>query len=121
MTNTTTTTKTGSKFIAAIGAAALAGALCLGGMATAFADGEQVDAESYSYLAAQQNVSDRMATSEEVAADADSNTDSDGNTYAEGVDRTVDWQVKLLRGKLGAARDHLVTVRGVGYKLEEPA
>ena len=40
---------------------------------------------------------------------------------AVGDDRTVDWQVKLLRGKLGAARDHLVTVRGVGYKLEEPA
>ena len=38
-----------------------------------------------------------------------------------GDDRTVDWQVKLLRGKLGACRDHVVTVRGAGYKLEEPA
>jgi len=38
-----------------------------------------------------------------------------------GDDRTVDWQVKLLRGKLGACRDHVVTVRGTGYKLEEPS
>ncbi len=38
-----------------------------------------------------------------------------------GDDRTVDWQVKLLRGKLGTSRDHVVTVRGVGYKLEDPA
>ena len=35
-----------------------------------------------------------------------------------GDERTVDWQVKLLRGKLGACRDGLVTLRGVGYKLE---
>lgn len=86
MTNTTASTKTGSKFIAGIGAAILAGALCLGGSATAFADDEQVDTESYGYLTAQQHVSDRMATSEEVAADADGNTDSDGNAYAEGVE-----------------------------------
>lgn len=37
-----------------------------------------------------------------------------------GEDRTVDWQVKLLRGKLGSCRDHVITVRGSGYKLEEP-
>ena len=35
-----------------------------------------------------------------------------------GVDRTVDWQIKLLRGKLGQYRDCIKTVRGVGYKLE---
>ena len=35
-----------------------------------------------------------------------------------GVDRTVDWQVKLLRGKLGPCRDCIKTVRGVGYKFE---
>ena len=37
-----------------------------------------------------------------------------------GDDRTVDWQVKLLRNKLGECRDHVVTVRSVGYKLEDP-
>ena len=36
-----------------------------------------------------------------------------------GDDRTVDWQIKLLRGKLGKYRDCIHTVRGVGYKLEE--
>lgn len=35
-----------------------------------------------------------------------------------GVDRTVDWQIKLLRGKLGAYRDSIKTIRGVGYKFE---
>lgn len=35
-----------------------------------------------------------------------------------GDDRTVDWQIKLLRGKLGKYRDHICTVRGVGYKFE---
>ncbi len=34
------------------------------------------------------------------------------------VDRTVDWQIKLLRNKLGAYRDSIRTVRGVGYKFE---
>ncbi len=33
-------------------------------------------------------------------------------------DRTVDWQIKLLRNKLGKYRDHIRTVRGVGYKFE---
>ncbi len=35
-----------------------------------------------------------------------------------GVDRTVDWQIKLLRSKLGSCRDCIKTVRGVGYKFE---
>lgn len=34
------------------------------------------------------------------------------------ADRTVDWQIKLLRGKLGAYRDCIRTIRGVGYKFE---
>ena len=34
------------------------------------------------------------------------------------VDRTVDWQIKLLRSKLGASRDCIKTIRGVGYKFE---
>lgn len=36
-----------------------------------------------------------------------------------GEDRTVDWQVKLLRGKLGKYRDMIHTVRGAGYKFDE--
>lgn len=35
-----------------------------------------------------------------------------------GDDRTVDWQIKLLRGKIGKYRDMIHTVRGVGYKFE---
>ena len=35
-----------------------------------------------------------------------------------GYDRTVDWQMKLLRGKLGPYRDMIQTIRGVGYKFE---
>lgn len=35
-----------------------------------------------------------------------------------GVDRTVDWQIKLLRNKLGPYRDCIKSVRGVGYKFE---
>ncbi|MBR0162514.1 MAG: response regulator transcription factor [Oscillospiraceae bacterium] len=35
-----------------------------------------------------------------------------------GEDRTVDWQIKLLRSKLGESRDRIKTLRGVGYKLE---
>ncbi|MGN0695398.1 MAG: response regulator transcription factor [Oscillospiraceae bacterium] len=36
-----------------------------------------------------------------------------------GDDRTVDWQIKLLRGKLGKYRSRIHTVRGVGYKFEK--
>lgn len=35
-----------------------------------------------------------------------------------GYDRTVDWQMKLLRGKLGKYRDMIHTIRGVGYKFD---
>lgn len=35
-----------------------------------------------------------------------------------GDERTVDWQIKLLRGKLGKHRGYIVTMRGVGYKFE---
>lgn len=35
-----------------------------------------------------------------------------------GDDRTVDWQVKLLRSKLGSCRGCIRTLRGVGYKFE---
>lgn len=35
-----------------------------------------------------------------------------------GDDRTVDWQIKLLRSKLGSYRDCIHTIRGVGYKFE---
>lgn len=35
-----------------------------------------------------------------------------------GDDRTVDWQIKFLRNKLGNYRHYIVTLRGVGYKFE---
>ena len=36
----------------------------------------------------------------------------------EADDRTIDAHIKLLRSKLGKYRDHLKTVRKVGYKFE---
>ena len=38
-----------------------------------------------------------------------------------GDDRTVDWQIKLLRGKLGPYRKSIVTLRGTGYRFDEKA
>ena len=38
-----------------------------------------------------------------------------------GYDRTVDWQMKLLRGKLGRYRDMIQTIRDVGYKFDAGA
>ncbi len=38
-----------------------------------------------------------------------------------GDDRTVDWQIKLLRGKLGSYRKCIVTLRGTGYRFDEKA
>ena len=38
-----------------------------------------------------------------------------------GDDRTVDWQIKLLRGKLGPYRKCVVTLRGTGYRFDEKA
>lgn len=35
-----------------------------------------------------------------------------------GDDRTLDTHIKLLRNSLGPYREHLVTLRGVGYKFE---
>ena len=35
-----------------------------------------------------------------------------------GDDRTVDWQIKLLRNKLGNRREAVHTIRGAGYKFE---
>ncbi len=37
-----------------------------------------------------------------------------------GDDRTLDTHIKLLRKRLGAYSDFLVTVRGVGYRFETP-
>ena len=36
-----------------------------------------------------------------------------------GDDRTVDTHIKMLRSNLGKYRDHIVTVRGLGYKFIE--
>ena len=38
-----------------------------------------------------------------------------------GDDRTVDWQIKLLRGKLGPYRKCIITLRGMGYRFDEKA
>lgn len=35
-----------------------------------------------------------------------------------GDDRTVDTHIKMLRSSLGKYRDHVVTLRGMGYKFE---
>lgn len=35
-----------------------------------------------------------------------------------GENRTVDTHIKMLRGNLGEYRDHIVTLRGMGYKFE---
>lgn len=35
-----------------------------------------------------------------------------------GENRTVDTHIKMLRGNLGKYRDHIVTLRGMGYKFE---
>ena len=35
-----------------------------------------------------------------------------------GDDRTVDTHIKMLRNSLGAYRDYIVTLRGMGYKFE---
>ncbi len=35
-----------------------------------------------------------------------------------GDDRTVDTHIKMLRSNLGEYRDHIVTLRGMGYKFE---
>ncbi|MBR6524024.1 MAG: response regulator transcription factor [Clostridia bacterium] len=36
-----------------------------------------------------------------------------------GDDRTIDAHIKMLRTSLGNYRDHIVTLRGLGYKFEE--
>ena len=36
-----------------------------------------------------------------------------------GEDRTIDTHIKMLRNNLGKYRDHIVTVRGIGYKYVE--
>jgi len=36
-----------------------------------------------------------------------------------GNDRTIDTHIKNLRNNLGPYRDHIVTLRGVGYKFED--
>ena len=36
-----------------------------------------------------------------------------------GEDRTVDTHIKMLRGNLGKYRNHIITIRGIGYKYVE--
>ena len=100
--NATSTMGNKIEFVSIAVAAALVGALGLGGAATAFADGEQVDAGSYSYLKGQMEVSDRMA--DVTDEDTDGNTDSDGNAYAEGVEYS--YKAGAERGAGYADADH---------------
>lgn len=37
-----------------------------------------------------------------------------------GGDRTVDTHIKMLRNSLGIYKDHIITLRGIGYELETP-
>ena len=36
-----------------------------------------------------------------------------------GIDRTVDTHIKLIRNKLGKYKEHIKTLRGMGYKFEK--
>ena len=38
-----------------------------------------------------------------------------------GGDRTLDTHIKLLRKSIGKYADHIVTLRGVGYRFDDPA
>ena len=38
----------------------------------------------------------------------------------DGENRTVDVHIRTLRQKLGEAEKYIRTVRGIGYKLEDP-
>jgi two-component system phosphate regulon response regulator PhoB len=40
---------------------------------------------------------------------------------AEVISRTVDTHVRRLRSKMGSAAEWLVTVRGIGYKMQDPS
>ena len=42
---------------------------------------------------------------------------TDGETYI--IDRNVDVHIRSIRKKIGADRDRIVTVRGIGYKFSE--
>ncbi|MBQ1933849.1 MAG: winged helix-turn-helix transcriptional regulator, partial [Clostridia bacterium] len=37
-----------------------------------------------------------------------------------GGDRTLDTHIKLLRKSIGKYADHIVTLRGVGYRFDDP-
>jgi two-component system phosphate regulon response regulator PhoB len=39
---------------------------------------------------------------------------------ANALERTIDVHIRSLRKKLGEAREHIETVRGVGYRFLEP-
>lgn len=59
-----------------------------------------------------------LATNKGIALTRDQMLDAVWGHDFFGDDRTVDAQIKLLRGNLGAYREYIVTLRGVGYKFE---
>ncbi|WP_422487000.1 response regulator transcription factor [Gudongella sp. DL1XJH-153] len=78
-----------------------------------YVDGEKVDMtpkeyELLVYLAKNKN---RALTREQLLKDIW------GYDFY-GDDRTIDTHIKMLRSNLGAYRDYVVTLRGVGYKFE---
>ena len=81
---------------------------------TLFVDGEKVDltAKEYDVLLYLANNKGIVLTRDQILSAVW------GYDYF-GEDRTVDWQIKLLRNKLGRYREMIHTVRGVGYKFDE--
>lgn len=55
----------------------------------------------------------RVLTRDQLLGDV-----TDGSVFI--TDRNVDVHVRSIRRKLGKSRDLIITVRGVGYKLQEP-
>ena len=79
-----------------------------------FVDGEKVDltAKEYDVLLYLANNKGIVLTRDQILSAVW------GYDYF-GEDRTVDWQIKLLRNKLGKYREMIHTIRGVGYKFDE--
>lgn len=78
-----------------------------------FVDGQKVDLTPKEYELLQY-----LAANKGIALTRDKLLNAVWGYNFFGDDRTVDAQIKLLRGNLGPYRDYIVTLRGVGYKFE---
>ena len=81
---------------------------------TLFVDGEKVDLTAKEY-----DVLLYLASNKGIVLTRDQILSAVWGYDYFGEDRTVDWQIKLLRNKLGKYREMIHTVRGVGYKFDE--